>query len=315
MKSFVLSSSQVTAFRKKLLLWYRTFGRTLPWRKTHDPYHILVSEIMLQQTQVDRVIPKYQSWLTHFPTVHALASASPASVLQAWSGLGYNRRALALQKAAQIVVNEYDGKFPDTLGELIKLPGIGKYTASAVLSFAFRKPVPIVDTNVKRVLGRIFFGYKTLAKYIDTDEPFWELKQRVLPKHIDVYDFNQGIMDFGAMICTARQPRCGECPIQKNCASYPEILSADTELLRVKRKRLEPLFFGQPQRIWRGKILQILKDTLKPTVSLQVIGKSIQSDWNPDRMTWLQVVVQSLEKDKLLSIKSKGKNWKICLPQ
>lgn len=315
MKSFVLSSNQVTAFRKKLLQWYRTSGRTLPWRQTHNPYHILVSEIMLQQTQVDRVIPKYHSWLTHFPTVQALASASPASVLQAWSGLGYNRRALALQKAAQIVVNEYDGKFPDTLEALMKLPGIGKYTASAVLSFAFRKPVPIVDTNVKRVLGRIFFGYKTLAKYIDTDEPFWELKQRVLPKHIDVYDFNQGIMDFGAMICTARQPKCEECPMQKICTSYPEILSANTELLRVKRKRDEPLFFGQPQRIWRGKILQVLKNTSQSTASLQIIGKTIQSDWKPDRIEWLQQVVQSLEKDKLVSIKSKGKNWKICLPR
>lgn len=306
---------QVTSFRKKLLQWYRSYGRSLPWRQTHDPYHILVSEVMLQQTQVDRVIPKYHAWLKHFPTVHALAAASPASVLHAWSGLGYNRRALALQKAAQVVTTEYSGTFPDTLEDLMRLPGIGKYTASAVLSFAFRKPVPIVDTNVKRVLGRIFFGYKTLANYIDTDEPFWELKQRVLPNSTNAYDFNQGIMDFGAMICTARQPKCNECPMQKICASYPEILLADTELLRVKRKRLETLFFGQPQRIWRGKILQVLKDSSKPTVSLETIGKNIQSDWEPERILWLQNVVQSLEKDKLLSIKSKEKNWKICLPQ
>lgn len=315
MKAFVLSTNQANYFRRTLLVWYRKFGRTLPWRKTHNPYFILVSEIMLQQTQVDRVISKYQAWLKRFPTVEALASAPTADVLHEWSGLGYNRRALALQKTAHIIANEYDGVFPDTLEVLMKLPGIGKYTASAVLSFAFRKPVPIVDTNVKRVLGRIFFGYTTLAKYIDTDEPFWELKQRVVPKNPNAYDFNQGIMDFGAMVCTARQPKCEICPMRKVCKSYPEILTADSKLLRVKRKRLEPLFFGQPQRIWRGKILQVLKNNTTKTVSLNTIGTTIQTDWKPDRMEWLQAVIESLAKDKLITIQSKGKNWKVHLPQ
>lgn len=315
MKAFVLSTNQLNYFRRTLLTWYRKFGRSLPWRQTHDPYHILVSEIMLQQTQVDRVITKYQAWLKRFPTVQALATAPTAAVLQEWSGLGYNRRALALQKTAQIVTSEYHGIFPDTLEELMKLPGIGKYTGSAVLSFAFRKPVPIVDTNVKRVLGRIFLGYKTLAKYIDTDEPFWELKTRVVPKGTTAYDFNQGIMDFGAMICTARQPKCEICPMRKLCKSYPEIVTADTELLRVKRKRLEPLFFGQPQRIWRGKILHVLKSNPDQSLSLGYVGKVIQRDWSNDRLNWLQGVVLSLEKDKLVSITKSTKKWLIHLPK
>ncbi len=315
MKSFTLQSTHITTFRRKLLLWYRTNGRDLPWRKTHDPYKILVSEIMLQQTQVDRVKEKYHSWLTRFPTVQDLAKTSPKAVLLEWSGLGYNRRALSLHTAAQQIVNDYNGIFPNTVEELMKLKGVGRYTASAIASFAFHKPTPIVDTNVKRVLGRMFLGYKTLARYIDTDEPFWVLKERILPKSKNAYDFNQGIMDFGAMTCTARQPKCGECPMQKICKSYPGILKADNELLRVKKKRKEPLYYGKPRRIWRGNILTLLKG-VNTSLTVLYIGKHIQADWDATRTKWLKEILNTLEKDNMIDIQKKtDDNWLVRLPK
>lgn len=297
-----------------MLNWYKQHGRDLPWRSTHNPYHIMVSEIMLQQTQVDRVKEKYTQWLQLFPTVESLAAAPTAKVLQAWAGLGYNRRALALHTAAQQIVHEHGGIFPNTVEDLMQLKGIGRYTASAIMAFAFRKPVPIVDTNVKRVLGRIFFGYKQLAELIDTDEPFWILKEKIVPHSKRAYDFNQGIMDFGAMVCTAKQPACVTCPMNTSCASYPDILTADSELLRVKRKRLEPQYFGQPRRIWRGKILQYLNTTKNHSAKLSDVGKLIQTDWESSRLQWLKEVAQTMEKDKLITITKHGNNWKIALP-
>lgn len=313
MKSFTVSTRAIEAFRKKLLLWYTQEGRDLPWRKTHDPYAILVSEMMLQQTQVDRVKDRYILWLKQFPTVQDLAKAKSAVVLQAWSGLGYNRRALALHGIAQSIVEKYHGQFPNTIEELQKLKGIGRYTASAIVAFAFKRPVPIVDTNVKRVLGRIFLGYKTLAQYISKEEPFWVLKQKIVPQSKRSYDFNQAIMDFGALICTAKKPQCNICPMQTICTSYPEILTADAELLRVKKKRLEPLFFGQPRRIWRGKILSYMHDNNTHPVSLEIIGQAIQIDWVNDRLNWLKSVVETMEKDGLVQVIRKP-NWLIQLP-
>lgn len=311
MKSFVVSITQIKQFRKKLLNWYKQHGRDLPWRLTHDPYAIMLSEVMLQQTQVATALNRYVRWLEHFPTLKSLADAPTGEVLQEWSGLGYNRRALALQNAAKQIVYEQHGKFPDTLEELMRLKGIGKYTASAILCFAFKKPVPIVDTNVKRVLGRLFFGYKTLAKLIATDEPFWVLKQKVVPKNSTSYNFNQGTMDFGAIICQARKPKCEICPMQKICKSYPEILTAKKDVLRVKQQRTEPLYFGKPRRIWRGKILNYVQNHSEYPIPIRIIGQAIQMDWVVERLPWLKSVIKTMEKDGLVVI-NKGK---IKLPE
>lgn len=322
MKSFVVSTRAITSFRQRLLLWYRKHGRDLPWRKTHDPYAILISEVMLQQTQVDRVIERYQRWLKRFPTVQALAKAPASAVLREWSGLGYNRRALALQNIAKQVVAEHNCEFPKTVPELMQFKGIGRYTASAIAAFAYRQPVPIVDTNVKRVLGRIYFGYKELAKMIEDpkkyggnqDEVFWTLKTKIVPPNKTSYDFNQGIMDFGALVCTAKQPKCQVCPMQSICKSYPGILAATSDQLRVKRHRTEPQYFGHPRRIWRGKILQYLHTIKTKFVSLQKIGQHIQADWNDSRVDWLQSVLETMEKDKMIYINKKSQNWKVSLP-
>lgn len=296
-----MSTRALTSFRQRLLAWYRRAGRDLPWRHTHDPYHILVSEMMLQQTQVTTVIARYQRWLKSFPTVQTLAKASSAAVLKEWSGLGYNRRALALQQIAKIVVAQYQGKFPHDITELQKFKGIGEYTAHALASFAFKQGVPLVDTNIKRVLGRIFFGYRKLETIRDDVGIFWELSRQLIAPAKSPYDVNQGLMDFGALVCAAKQPKCPTCPMRTICKSYPDILTAHPDRLRVKAKRTEPLFFGQPRRIWRGKILQLLHQ--RPTgMTIIALGQQLQPDWDDTRQAWLQAVIATLVKDKMVVI-------------
>lgn len=301
MSSFTVSTTALTTFRQRLLAWYRRAGRDLPWRHTHDPYKILVSEMMLQQTQVTTVITRYQRWLKRFPTIQVLAKATTAAVLQEWSGLGYNRRPLALHNIAKLVVEQHHGKFPSDITELQKFKGIGDYTAHAMASFAFKQRVPLVDTNIKRVLGRIFFGYRKLETIRDNVGIFWELSRQLIASAKSPYDVNQGLMDFGALICTAKQPKCPTCPMRTICQSYPDILTAHPDRLRVKAKRTEPVFFGQPRRIWRGKILQLLhQHTTGLTVT--AIGKQLQPDWDDTRQAWLQAVIATLVKDKMLVI-------------
>lgn len=283
-------------FQQKLLDWYARHARDLPWRRTHNPYHILVSEMMLQQTQVDRVIPKYEAWLAAFPTVYELSAASKRDVLALWQGLGYNRRALYLQRIADIVVNELDGEFPREREKLLELPGIGPYTAGAIMSFAYKADAEILDTNVKRVVGRLFAGFRKLREL--SDAPLWDASRRLLPRGDKTYFFNQALMDFGAMVCTARKPACGECPFAKQCASYPDILDAKPAELRVGPKTKETLYYGQPRRIWRGRILKFLHEA--PTASAGQIGTAIQHDYSPSRKQWLEDVLQTMIKDGMV---------------
>jgi A/G-specific adenine glycosylase len=202
-------------FRQRLLAWYRRHGRDLPWRKTDDPYHILVSEIMLQQTQVDRVLPKYAEWLGKFPSLHALASAPEHEVAAAWRPLGYNIRPKRLQSIARESVEKYDGMLPSDEQTLRSFKGIGQYTAGAIRSFAFRERAAILDTNVARVLFRTFVG-KGDPKAHAMRRHLWGVSEALVPsKH--VFDFNQALMDFGAMVCVARNPRCLVCPMAKDC--------------------------------------------------------------------------------------------------
>ena len=207
------------AFRRRLLTWYRRHHRDLPWRKTTDPYKILVSEMMLQQTQVDRVIPKYHEFVARYPTFEALADALPRDVKRAWYPLGYNIRPLRLHSIARETVERYGGKLPEEPEQLLQFKGIGRYTAGAVATFAYGKAAPILDTNVARVLHRVFIGEGEVKK---NSAHLWALAGRLIPKK-GVYDFNQGLMDLGAMICTARRPACLLCPVSRVCRSYPFI--------------------------------------------------------------------------------------------
>src|SRR5437762_7808625 len=204
-------------FRQRLLTWYRKHGRDLPWRKTDDPYHILVSEIMLQQTQVDRVLPKYAEWLEKYPSLHALAEAPEHDVTQTWRPLGYNIRPKRLQSIARESVARYDGKLPADEETLLSFKGIGQYTAGAIRSFAFRERAAILDTNVARVLFRVFIGTGD-AKSHAMKRHLWTVSETLVPRR-HVFDFNQALMDLGAMICVARNPKCLVCAMAKGCRS------------------------------------------------------------------------------------------------
>jgi A/G-specific adenine glycosylase len=210
-------------FRRRLLEWYRRNGRDLPWRQTRDPYRILVSEVMLQQTQVDRVLPKYHEWLEKYPTFAALAAAPEADVSATWRPLGYNIRPRRLHAIARESVERYGGELPDDEATLRSFKGIGAYTAGAVLSFAFGQRAAILDTNVARVLFRIFVGAGDPKSHA-MRRHLWEVSRTVLPMR-RVFDFNQALMDFGATLCTARKPQCPACPMRTGCAAYPYVPS------------------------------------------------------------------------------------------
>lgn len=204
-------------FGLRLLKWYREYGRDLPWRRTSDPYRILVSEVMLQQTQVDRVIPKYHEFLERYPDFSALAEAPVEQVRETWYPLGYNIRPHRLHSIACETVSRYGGRLPNDAEQLLSFKGIGRYTVGAIRSFAFNEDAPILDTNVMRVLHRVFLatGNPKAQKAV-----LWELSEALIPKGKG-YDFNQALMDFGAMVCTARNPSCLLCPMKSFCKSYP----------------------------------------------------------------------------------------------
>jgi A/G-specific adenine glycosylase len=204
-------------FQQRLLKWYANHGRDLPWRKTSDPYRILVSEVMLQQTQVDRVIPKYHQFLARYPSFETLASAPVKEVKKLWYPLGYNIRPERLHSIACETVTRYGGKLPNQHDELLSFKGIGRYTAGAIRSFAFNEDAPILDTNVVRVLHRVFIAKGDPKKQ---RVRLWTLAEALIPRGRG-YDFNQALMDFGATCCTARTPSCQGCPMTPICKSFP----------------------------------------------------------------------------------------------
>jgi A/G-specific adenine glycosylase len=217
-----------------LLTWYRRHGRDLPWRKTRDPYRVLVSEIMLQQTQVDRVLPKYEEWLERYPSFEALARAPEGDAVKTWYPLGYNIRPRRLHAIARESVARYGGQLPGDEDTLLSFKGIGEYTAGAVRSFAFGERAAILDTNVARVLYRVFVA-RGDAKSHRTRRDLWEISRTVLPwRH--VYDFNQALMDFGATVCSARTPRCAACPMSARCRSYARLSRPARPATKAKRR-------------------------------------------------------------------------------
>jgi A/G-specific adenine glycosylase len=204
-------------FRRRLLRWFRRHGRDLPWRRTRDPYHVIVSEFMLQQTQVSRVEAHYGRFLERYPSIESLASAPATMVRESWNGLGYYRRAANLHRLAQEVVRDRGGLIPADPADLRRLPGVGRYTAGAVASFAFERSAAAVDTNVARVLRRAFHP-RAPSKALG--QRLWATAEQIVPRRgKSAWAFNQGIMELGALICTARVARCGECPVLQACAT------------------------------------------------------------------------------------------------
>jgi A/G-specific adenine glycosylase len=205
----------MTQFSNRILIWYAKYGRILPWRNHPDPYAIWISEIMLQQTRVEAVIHYFERWMNRFPTIQILAAASEQEVLLTWEGLGYYQRARNLHKASRIVVDKFAGELPRNLAALRSLPGIGRYTAGAIASMAFSLNVPTMDGNLRRVFARVF----DVAEPADTlvgEKILWALAEKHLP-HGVAGDFNQALMDLGAMLCLPRNPACLQCPIKNMC--------------------------------------------------------------------------------------------------
>ncbi len=220
---------EASAFRRRLLRWFERAGRDLPWRKTRDPYAILVSEMMLQQTQVATVLRYYRPWLERFPNFAALARASEAEALHAWQGLGYYRRARNLHAAAKYVDREFGGQLPRDPAAIAQLSGIGRYTAGAIASFAFDLSVPVVEANIARLLARLT-NLKIPIDSASGRSRLWQTAGRLVPRS-NARTFNSALMDLGATVCLPRRPRCGECPVSLSCrAERPERLP-------VKKKR------------------------------------------------------------------------------
>ena len=298
-----------------LLTWYAAEQRELPWRATDDPYAILVSEMMLQQTQVDRVLPKFQQFLATFPTLAALAAAPTADVISAWVPLGYNMRAVRLQSIARQVIAAYDGCIPDSIEELLKLKGIGRYTAGAIACFAYRKQVATVDTNIRRVLHRIFLGLEYPAPRLN-DSQLLTLAEQVLPPG-EAYNWNQALMDIGATICNSNNPQCTRCPVQESCKAFAELGQYSLfpagdifpQLRKVAEKKAgyQTRPFTSTNRYYRGRIVDLLRTVpAGQRMTLDVLGPKIKPGFCADDLPWLQKIVAGLAKDGLLDYAGDG---------
>jgi len=261
-KASTSATCDPAALRRALQRWYRANGRhALPWRLTRDPYAVLVSEVMLQQTQVDRVLPHYRSWLQRWPAFQALAGALPAEVIRQWRGLGYNRRALNLHRLAVAVVEQHGGEVPRNAASLRALPGVGPYTAAAILSFAHEEPVVVADTNIARVLARVLLG--AAAARDVSPAAISGAAAELLPRR-GARDHNLALMDLGALVCTARSPRCEACPLAGVCAwrasGRPALLAARSAVPK----------FESTARFARGRIVDRLRES--PASELELVA-------------------------------------------
>ncbi|AKL96846.1 A/G-specific adenine glycosylase YfhQ [Clostridium aceticum] len=233
--SEALNIEKISEIQEKLISWYEKNHRQLPWRETLNPYYIWISEIMLQQTRVDTVIDYYKRFIVTFPTMKDLAEADEETVLKAWEGLGYYSRAKRIHQTAKIIVETYQGEMPRNYEEILKLPGIGPYTAGAIASIAFHQSVPAVDGNVMRVFSRIFYIKEDIT--LSTAQKKMQQIGEAVVSHKNPSSFNQGLMELGALICTPTSPKCLACPLYELCKA--RVLGIQ-ETLPVKRKKLKP---------------------------------------------------------------------------
>lgn len=283
--------ADLAALRSLAVRWYRRHGRDLPWRRARDPYAILVSEAMLQQTQVDRVVPKYLAFLRRFPTVQSLAAARLADVLEAWSGLGYNGRARRLWECARLVTRRDGGRLPSNVDELRALPGIGPYTAAAIAAFAFEAREAPVDTNVRRVLARAVAGRNAISQ-----ARAQSLARSCAPRNASAW--TQGLMDVGARWCRTT-PECNACPLRRVCAWTS--LTA-----RQRRRRTTPPAavkrqpYAGSRREHRGRAVRALAGV--SSLSLAQLGAKIKEGFRKSDLPWLRKLLADLERDGLVQV-------------
>ena len=258
-----IKTKRVRQFQRMIFSWWSKNRRDLPWRETRDPYKILVSEVMLQQTQVSRVLPKYEEFLFYFPDVYALSRASSARVLRVWKGMGYNRRALYLKKTAVAVTGLYHGEFPKSESELIKLPGLGKYTARALLVFAFENNIAMVDTNIRQIITHFFYDGESQSEKI-----IQETADAILPSGRS-WDWHQALMDYGALA-----------------------------LPKTKRPAKKYVPFRESARYFRGQVIDMLRDG---AVSQRDLAREFQLKYGKDGV-FTRNIIASLRKDGLIAV-------------
>ncbi len=296
------SPATVDALQHRLLEWYATHQRDLPWRRTKDPYTILVAEIMLQQTQVERVLPKFHHFLALFPTWQALAMAPARDVIRAWSSLGYNQRAVRLQRIAQQVVGQFGGRLPETVPELRTLKGVGPYTATAIASFVYRQDAPVVDTNVRRVLSRLMVG---LGKAEDAG--LRRAAAALLPAGRSS-QWNQALMDLGATICHVRRPGCFLCPLREWCVAAPQLQSPVNRVAeRASRYTVRSAPFHGSTRYYRGRIVERLRHLSDgEATDMEALGRAIKKDFATLDVPWLLRLLEGLQRDGLVKLMETG---------
>ena len=288
---------------KSLLYWYRSNARPLPWRKTRNPYRILISEIMLQQTQVSRVLLMYPKFLKRFPNFRILARAATGDVIRAWAGMGYNNRAVRLHQAANRVIQDYDGRLPADIDLLRQLPGIGRYTAHAIACFSFGQHTAVVDTNVRRILIRLF---PRSARALDE----WKLAESVLPKR-KAYDWNQALMELGSMYCTASNPDCAGCPLNRYCPSAFQIHST-TPKVKIKKKDRVQI----PNRIYRGRVVALIRTFSRhQQIESYRLLKMLRPGAAKRNQKWFSLILTGLQRDGLIQIQMQRMKTYVSLPQ
>lgn len=290
-----------------LLTWYERFGRGhLPWRRTRDPYAIVVAEFMLQQTQVDRVLPLYAAFLERFPTFAALAASDAGDVMRAWRGLGYNSRAQRLQALARTVVAEHSGRLPRERAALLALPGVGPYTAAAVRAFAFDQTDVALDTNIRRVVHRLSFGLEFPAP---ADERTIDAAAAAMVPPQRGHDWNSAMMDLGATICTARAPKCLLCPLAAHCAAAPidPAQLAASARVALRRSPQESIPFERTTRFLRGRIIDRLRDVPPRTgLAMFELNRDLARVVPNDRLAEIPAVVEALIGEGIVAFDERG---------
>ncbi len=309
----------ITLFGSVLWQWFLANGRHLPWRDLPDAdpnvraYKVLVSEVMLQQTQVSRCIPAFRNFLRQFPTLRDLAKATNREIILAWRGMGYNNRALRLRDCAKVIIDQHKGEFPQTHEELMALPGLGHYTAGAVRMFAWNLPTPCIDVNVRRVLHRCFFGWEGEQISKERDRQLLtrcgQLLQEWMQQGHQPKDFLAALMDYGSLVQKKKSPVWEECVLSKAGlmkASTRNQKSEDRNQKSEDRKQEPGRFVGAryiPNRIFRGKVVEELRDA-KNGRTLSELGKEICIDWSPaHHKEWLSGIIHALTRDGILAKK------------
>lgn len=282
-----------------VISWFENNARDLPWRRTRDPWRVLVSEVMLQQIQVRRAVPFYERFLARFPTVRSLAEAPLAEAIQVWEDLGRYRRIVYLHDTARIVMERHEGRIPSDPDELVKLPGIGPYTAGAVACFAYERDAAFLDTNMSRVLRRYFFGLRPATP--PTDRELLATATELVPPQRG-WRWNQALMETGALVCTAHKPRCAECPLREGCRARAE---ADVAGWPKPERKPAAHRYEESNRYLRGKVLAELRRVShagSEGIPLRELGRRVSRDFDERDPFRLLVAVESLRRDGLATV-------------